>query len=226
VFASLNGNTPGGWIRYAKMMQDEGADALELNFYDVPTDIEASPQDVENRFLELIASVKQSISIPLGIKVGPYFSALLHLSNRIKETGAEGLVMLQPLHPARHRPRRACRCTRASSCPPPASCALPLRWIAHPSSGRVEMGLSAAPAACTAAEDVIKLIFSPAPTCDRPGLGACCKPRHAATRLIDAGGPDRVAREATSTSRSSSSRAAMSQLNSPASPSTSSAPTT
>ena len=74
VIASLNGSSKGGWIRYAKMMQDAGADALELNVYFVAADAELTGRDVESRYLDLVAAVKQSISIPLAVKVGPYFA--------------------------------------------------------------------------------------------------------------------------------------------------------
>ena len=75
IIASLNGASKGGWVRYAKMMQDAGADALELNIYFVAADLDTTSRDVESRYLELVATVKQSISIPLAVKVGPYFSS-------------------------------------------------------------------------------------------------------------------------------------------------------
>ena len=76
IIASLNGTSKGGWVRYAKMMQDAGADALELNVYFVAADPDMTGRDVESRYLDLVAAVKESISIPLAVKVGPYFSAM------------------------------------------------------------------------------------------------------------------------------------------------------
>ena len=71
IIASLNGTTKGGWVRYAKLMQDAGADALELNIYFIAADLDMTGADVENRYLDLVAAVKESISIPLAVKVGP-----------------------------------------------------------------------------------------------------------------------------------------------------------
>ena len=100
VIASLNGTSKGGWTRYAKMMQDAGADALELNIYFVATDLNATSQDIEARYLDLVAAVKKSVSIPLAVKVGPYFSAMASMARRLSEAGADGLVFfnrfLQP----------------------------------------------------------------------------------------------------------------------------------
>jgi dihydroorotate dehydrogenase (fumarate) len=100
IIASLNGTSTGGWIRYAKMMQDAGADALELNVYYIATDLDMTSQEVESRYLDLVAAVKQSISIPLAVKIGPYFSAMANMAQRLVEAGADGLVLfnrfLQP----------------------------------------------------------------------------------------------------------------------------------
>ncbi len=93
IIASLNGASRGGWVRYAKNMQDAGANALELNIYFVAADLEMSGQDVESLYLDLVASVKQSISIPLAVKVGPYFSSLGNFGVRLVEAGADGLVL-------------------------------------------------------------------------------------------------------------------------------------
>ena len=93
IIASLNGTNKGGWIRYAKMMQDAGADALELNVYFVAADAEMTGRDVESRYLDLVAAVKQSISIPLAVKVGPYFSAMANMGMRLAQGGADGLVL-------------------------------------------------------------------------------------------------------------------------------------
>jgi len=141
VIASLNGSSKGGWIRYAKMMQDAGADALELNVYFVAADPDQTGRDVESRYLDLVAAVKQSISIPLAVKVGPYFSAMANMGVRLSQGGADGLVLFnrffQPdidldtleTHPQLH----------LSS---PSELLTPLRWIAilH---GRVDASLAA-----------------------------------------------------------------------------------
>ncbi len=100
IIASLNGTSKGGWVRYAKMMQDAGADALELNVYYIATDPTMTGADVEQQYLDLVESVKGSIQIPLAVKVGPYFSALANMAHRLVRAGADGLVLfnrfLQP----------------------------------------------------------------------------------------------------------------------------------
>lgn len=100
VIASLNGTEKGGWVRYAKMMQDAGADALELNVYYVAADIAMSGADVETQYLELVSEVRKSVSIPLSVKIGPYFSSVGHFCKQLAEAGADGLVLfnrfLQP----------------------------------------------------------------------------------------------------------------------------------
>lgn len=93
IIASINGTSEGGWTRYAKLMEDAGADAVELNIYFVATDPETSGSDVERQCLDLVAAVKQSVSIPLAVKVGPYFSAMGNMAKRLAEAGADGLVL-------------------------------------------------------------------------------------------------------------------------------------
>jgi len=93
IIASLNGTSEGGWIGYAKRMQDAGADALELNIYYIATDLETSSEEVERQYLDLVAAVKQSVGIPLAVKVGPYFSAMGNMAKRLVEAGADGLVL-------------------------------------------------------------------------------------------------------------------------------------
>ena len=93
IIGSLNGSSKGGWIRYAKMIQDAGADALELNIYFVPTDAEMTSEQVEDRYVELLAGVKESLSIPLSVKIGPFFSGLPRFAAKLEEAGADGLVL-------------------------------------------------------------------------------------------------------------------------------------
>jgi dihydroorotate dehydrogenase (fumarate) len=100
VIGSLNGASAGGWVRYAKLIQEAGADALELNIYLVAADPETTPQEIEQRYLDLVAAVRASVSIPLAVKVGPYFSAFANMARRLVAAGADGLVLfnrfLQP----------------------------------------------------------------------------------------------------------------------------------
>ncbi len=93
VIGSLNGVSKGGWTNYAKQIQDAGADALELNLYYIPTDLDLTAQELENAQVELVAQVKSAISIPLAVKLSPYITALPNFARRIVEAGANGLVL-------------------------------------------------------------------------------------------------------------------------------------
>ncbi|NQU21916.1 MAG: dihydroorotate dehydrogenase-like protein [Candidatus Nealsonbacteria bacterium] len=93
VIGSLNCTSTGGWTSYAKRIEQAGADALELNVYFLATDLELSGADVESQYLDAVAAVKQSISVPLAVKVGPYFSAMGNMAKRLAEAGADGLVL-------------------------------------------------------------------------------------------------------------------------------------
>jgi dihydroorotate dehydrogenase (fumarate) len=93
VIASLNGTTRGGWTRYAHRLQEAGADALELNVYLIPTDPYATGRDVEERYLDLVQAVRSEVSIPLSVKIGPYFSSLPHMARELVDAGADGLVL-------------------------------------------------------------------------------------------------------------------------------------
>ncbi len=93
VIASLNGVTPGGWVRHAERMQDAGADALELNLYSVATDPRVGAAELEARYLELVAAVRAAVTVPLAVKLSPFFTALANMAVRIVEAGADGLVL-------------------------------------------------------------------------------------------------------------------------------------
>jgi dihydroorotate dehydrogenase (fumarate) len=93
IIASLNGSSDGSWIRYARLIQDAGADALELNVYFVPTDAEDSSEAIEQQYVDLVASVRESITIPLAVRIGSFFSSLPHLAARLAGAGAQGLVL-------------------------------------------------------------------------------------------------------------------------------------
>ncbi len=93
IIASLNGSTPGGWIGYGREMQQAGADALELNPYLVAADPRRDSAAVEARLLEIVRALKSSVSIPVAIKLSPYFSATAHIAAKLAEAGADGLVL-------------------------------------------------------------------------------------------------------------------------------------
>jgi len=93
VIASLNGISRGGWTRYARLIEEAGADALELNIYFVSADPRVAATEAESRYIDLVADVSASISIPLAVKIGPYFSSLANMAMRLTVAGAKGLVL-------------------------------------------------------------------------------------------------------------------------------------
>jgi dihydroorotate dehydrogenase (fumarate) len=93
VIASLNGATRGGWVRYARLMEEAGADALELNIYDLPTDPARSGAQVEQDVVDLVREVASGLRIPLAVKLSPFWSAPAHLARRLEDAGARGLVL-------------------------------------------------------------------------------------------------------------------------------------
>ncbi|QDU24226.1 dihydroorotate dehydrogenase-like protein [Urbifossiella limnaea] len=93
VFASLNGTSVGGWVRYARLVQDAGADGVELNVYDIPTDPAASAQRVEDGLMELVRAVRREITVPLAVKLSPFYTAPVNLLARLKDAGAAAAVL-------------------------------------------------------------------------------------------------------------------------------------
>ena len=93
IIGSLNGITTEGWIEYAKQIQDAGAHALELNIYFIPTDIGMPPNEVEQRYFDILKAVKTSVSIPVAIKLSPFFSAIGNIAKQLDEAGADALVL-------------------------------------------------------------------------------------------------------------------------------------
>ena len=93
VIGSLNGVSPGGWVEYAKGIEEAGADALELNIYYLPTDIDLSSAEVEDVYVSLVKEVRLQVKIPIAVKLSPFFTALPYMSRRFVDAGANGLVL-------------------------------------------------------------------------------------------------------------------------------------
>ncbi len=93
IIGSLNGVSSGGWTRFAKQMQDAGADALELNIYYIPTDVMMTGLEVEQMYTDVVKEVKDTVTIPVAVKLSPYFSSLAHMAKRLSDAGADGLVL-------------------------------------------------------------------------------------------------------------------------------------
>jgi len=140
VIASLNGVTPGGWVRYARLLEMAGADALELNLYGVAADIDVTGSKIEDEQVELVALVRASLSIPLAVKIGPYYSSLGHVASRLTQAGADGLVLFNRFYQPDIDPKTR-KVTPSLVLSSSAELRLPLRWAAI-LSGRVEASLA------------------------------------------------------------------------------------
>ncbi|MBK9169204.1 MAG: dihydroorotate dehydrogenase-like protein, partial [Bryobacterales bacterium] len=93
VIASLNGVSLGGWLRYAALMQEAGADALELNIYNLPTDPDVDGETIEENCIDLVRQIRKSIQIPLAVKLGPFFSSIPNVARQLDQAGAGSLVL-------------------------------------------------------------------------------------------------------------------------------------
>jgi dihydroorotate dehydrogenase (fumarate) len=93
IIASLNGTTVGGWLDYAGKMEDAGADALELNLYDIPVDMEKSSAEIEDSYLAVVREVRATVKIPVAVKLTPFFTNLARMAKRLDEAGANALVL-------------------------------------------------------------------------------------------------------------------------------------
>jgi dihydroorotate dehydrogenase (fumarate) len=93
VIASLNGATVGGWAKYAKQIEQAGADALECNIYYIPTDPDLKAAQVEQTYVDIVWAVKSAVSIPVAIKISPFFTNLANVAKRLDDAGADGLVL-------------------------------------------------------------------------------------------------------------------------------------
>ena len=93
IIASLNGISAGGWIDYAKRIEQAGADALELNIYYIPTDPDLDANDIENMYLSIVRQVRGTVKLPLAIKVSPFFNAMANMAIKLEDAGAGALVL-------------------------------------------------------------------------------------------------------------------------------------
>ena len=93
IIASLNGTTKGGWLEYAKEIEQAGADALELNIYYIPIDASVTGDQVERTYIDLVEAIKAEVRIPVAVKLGPYFSSMANMAKKLDAAGANGLVL-------------------------------------------------------------------------------------------------------------------------------------
>ena len=156
VIASLNGATDGGWTTYARRMEDAGAAALELNVYIVPSDIDVSGAAIERAYLDLVASVRKAVALPLAVKVGPGFSSPGHMARRLVDAGADGLVLFNRfLRP--DMDLESLRLVPSLVLSSPYESRLPLQWIGilH---GRLRVSLAAS-SGVQQPSDALKLLL-------------------------------------------------------------------
>jgi dihydroorotate dehydrogenase (fumarate) len=129
IIGSLNGSTFGGWQRYARWIEQGGADALELNIYNVPTDPERTADDIEIEYLTIVASVKSLLKIPVAVKLSPYFTNLSRFARRLDAQGADALVLFNRFY----QPDIELETLEVSPnvlLSTPMAMRLPMRWIA------------------------------------------------------------------------------------------------
>ncbi len=137
---SLNGVTPGGWLRYARLIEEAGADALELNAYSLATDPGESGQTVEDRSLDVVVALKRSVRIPVAVKLSPFYSSLSHFAKRLDEAGADGLVLFNRFYQPDIDVEQL-EAVRALHLSDSSELLLRLRWLAI-LSGRVHASLA------------------------------------------------------------------------------------
>ena len=157
IIGSLNGCSPGGWVRYAREIQDAGADALELNIYIVPTSPMTTAQEIEDQHFDLVRAIRGATSIPLAVKIGAQFSSLPNFVGQLAKAGADGVVLfnryLEPdvdLHTLQFTPQLSLSTSHELR--------LPLRWIGIL---RDQVSLSlAASGGVQSAQDAVKLLLA------------------------------------------------------------------
>jgi dihydroorotate dehydrogenase (fumarate) len=157
VIASLNGASVGGWTDYARDIQKAGADALELNIYYIPTDLDLSGADVEQTYVDILAAVKKTVTIPVAVKLSPFFSSMGNMAKRLDQAGADALVLFNRFYqPDINLENLEIEHTILWSTPQARR--LPLRWIAI-LYGRLKAQL-AATSGIHNAQDVIKMLMA------------------------------------------------------------------
>ncbi len=157
VIASLNGTTLGGWVEYARMLQDAGADALELNIYHIAADPTASGAEVERRYLEVVEAVKACVKVPVAVKLSPFFSSPAHFARQLEAAGADGLVLFNRFYQPRIN-LETLEVVPDLALSAPHEMRLPLRWIAI-LDPLVDLSLAASTGVYTAG-DVLQFLLA------------------------------------------------------------------
>jgi len=156
VIASLNGATLGGWAKYARQIEQAGADAIECNIYFIPTGIDVPGSDIEKIYFDILREVKIAVRIPVAVKLSPFFSSLPNMAKRLDETGADGLVLFNRFYQPDIDLDKL-QIVPSVLLSSPHELRLPLTWIGI-LYGRVRTNL-AATTGVHGPEDVIKLLL-------------------------------------------------------------------
>ncbi len=157
VIASLNGSSLGGWTRFATQMADAGADALELNIYAIPTDLDTPGSVVERSYIDIAWAVREAVTIPVAVKLSPFFSSMAHMAKQFEGTGVNGLVLFNRFYQP-DLDIEALEVSRKVLLSTPQEMRLPLTWIAI-LYGRLKLDFAATTGIHTA-EDAIKLVMA------------------------------------------------------------------
>ncbi len=157
VIGSLNGVSKGGWVRYARLMQDAGADAVELNMYYLPADPDLSGQELEDNYVDLVSEVKAGIDIPLAVKLSPFISSLPNFARRLVAAGADGLALFNRFYQPDFDLEEL-EVVRTLELSDSRDLLLPLRWISI-LYGKVEADLALTSGIHTA-QDVLKAMMA------------------------------------------------------------------
>ena len=157
VIASLNGSSTGGWIDYARKIQEAGADALELNIYYIPTDPDLTGDKVEQTYFDILKAVKSAVTLPVAVKLNPFFSNLAYVAHRLDKLGANGLVLFNRFYQP-DIDLESLEVLPNVLLSTPQARRLPLRWIAilH---GRIQADLAATSGIHTG-PDALKMIMA------------------------------------------------------------------
>ncbi len=158
VIASLNATHTGAWVHHARILEDAGADALELNLYHVAADPTWSAADVEARDLEIVAAVRAELDIPLAVKLSPYYSAMANFATQVAHAGAEGLVLFNRFYQPDLDLESLAVVPRVELSTP-WELRLPLRWIAILSPLLPETVSLAATSGVSDGADVVKALM-------------------------------------------------------------------
>jgi dihydroorotate dehydrogenase (fumarate) len=157
VIASLNGRTAGAWTSYGRSLQEAGAAAIEVNLFQVPTDVATTAAEVERRHVEVVEAARRWITIPLAVKIGPFFSAPAEMAARLVVAGADGLVLFNRFYQP-DIDLKTLAWSRDAQLSTRAEIRVPLLWIAllH---GRLPASIAATTGVQTAAE-VVKYVLA------------------------------------------------------------------